>query len=160
MQIDFDPTQISYSELLDAFWHGHSPYNQAWSQQYMSIIFYYNDEQKRLATESRDRLEAETGRKVYTEIVPATDFYLAEDYHQKYYLKNLHELAGEFRAIYPDIKDFTDSTATARVNGYIAGFGTPDAVREEIDSLGLSPSGVEIVRELAERGLAPACPAP
>ena len=160
MQIDFDPTQISYSELLDAFWHGHSPFSQPLSQQYMSIIFYYNDEQKKLAMESRDRLEAETGRKVYTEIVPATEFYLAEDYHQKYYLQNLYELASEFRAIYPDIRDFTNSTAAARVNGYIAGFGTADAVREEIDSLGLSPHGTEIVRELAGRGLAPACPAP
>jgi len=124
----------------------------------MSIIFYHNEEQKKLAVESRDRLQAETGREIYTKIVPAAEFYPAEDYHQKYYLRQLSELADEFRAIYPDTNDFVSSTAVARANGYAGGYGTPEALQEELDSLGLSPRGTEMVLEIAGHGLAPACP--
>jgi peptide-methionine (S)-S-oxide reductase len=124
----------------------------------MSIIFYHNDEQKKLAEESRDRLQDERGRKVYTEIVPAAEFYPAEDYHQKYYLRQLPELMRELTAYYADFESLVNSTAAARLNGYAGGFGTPDTLEEELDSLGLSPRGVEVIRDIAGRGLIPACP--
>ncbi len=126
----------------------------------MSVIFYHNDEQERQAIESRDELEAETGRTIYTKIVPASTFYLAEDYHQKYYLQQYGELAEEFRAIYPDIEDFIKSTAVARVNGYAGGYGTQETLQKELYSLGLSPEGIDRLLELTERGLNPACPVP
>ncbi len=126
----------------------------------MSVVFYHNDEQKRQAIESRDELESETGRTIYTRIVPASMFYLAEDYHQKYYLQQHKELSKEFRAIYPDIEDFIRSTAIARVNGYAGGYGTQETLQKELDSLGLSLEGIEKVLELAARGLNPACPVP
>ena len=131
-----------------------------WSIQYKSAIFFYNDEQERLAIETRDSLEEELGAKIYTEIIPATEFYLAEDYHQKYYLQQTDELLKEFRAIYPDIDDFTNSTAVARVNGYVGGFGTPEGLEEELDKLGLSDEGEDIIRDRAEFRLRPACAAP
>ena len=131
-----------------------------WSIQYKSAIFYHNDEQESLAIETRDSLDEELGTKVYTEIIPATEFYLAEDYHQKYYLQQTHELLKEFRAIYPDIDDFTNSTAVARVNGYVGGFGTPEGLEEELDKLGLSDKGRDIIRDRAEFKLRPACAAP
>ncbi|GAI50142.1 unnamed protein product, partial [marine sediment metagenome] len=124
VQIDYDPTRISYEELLDVFWKSHDPTQRPWSRQYMSLVLYHNDEQKRMAMETRDREEARTGSKIYTEIVPAAKFYPAEAYHQKYWLQQKPDLMKEFSVIYPDSDAFTASTAAARVNGYLGGYGT------------------------------------
>ena len=150
---------ISYHDLLDVFWYSHSPTAIPYSDQYKSVIFYHNDEQKALAEETRDNLQASLNTQVFTEIVPAVIFYPAEDYHQKYYLQGIPRLDAEFMAKYPDINDFTLSTAVARANGYVGGFGTPEALEEELGLLGLSAEGEEIIRDLAEDGLTQACPA-
>jgi peptide-methionine (S)-S-oxide reductase len=160
VQIEYDPAQISYQDLLNVFWHSHNPTMDPRSYQYKSIIFYHNDEQKRLATESKEHREAEIERKIFTEMVPAPEFYLAEEYHQKYYLQDIPELVNEFRAIYPDFNDFINSTAAARVNGYAAGYGTKAALQEELYDLGLSPEGTNKVLDIADRPLVPGCTLP
>lgn len=104
-----------------------------------------------MAEESKERLRAERGRDVPTEIVAFTEFWRAEDYHQKYGLRGVKELAREFQEIYPDPKAFTDSTAVARANGYVVGNGTPEQLEQEIHRLGLSEDGQEQLREIAER---------
>jgi peptide-methionine (S)-S-oxide reductase len=141
IQIEYDPAVISYEELLNVFWTSHDPSRQPWSRQYMSILFYHDEEQERVAFEVRDRMAAEMGREILTEIVPFSGFYLAEDYHQKYRLQQDSVLEREFRTIYPDPEDFVDSTAAARVNGYLAGYGSLEMLRDELDSLGLSARG-------------------
>ena len=122
-QIDYDPARISYEQLLDIFWKNHDPAIKSWSRQYMAAVFYHNEEQKQLAIKSRAREEERQKTKIYTDVLPASEFYLAEDYHQKYYLRRERELLREFTAIYPALKDFISSTAVARANGY-AGAGT------------------------------------
>ncbi len=95
VQVVYDPAQVSYANLLEVFWHNVDPIDAAGQfcdkgSQYRSIIFYYNDEQKRLAEASKAALES-SGRfsqPVVTEIRPAAEFYPAEDYHQDYYRKN------------------------------------------------------------------------
>lgn len=141
VQIDYDPTMISYKELLDVFWKSHDPTQRPWSRQYMSLVLYHNDEQKRMAMETRDCEEAGTGSKIYTEIIPAAKFYLAEAYHQKYRLQQKPDLMKEFSVIYPNTDDFTASTAAARVNGYLGGYGTFASLQKELSSFGLSPAG-------------------
>jgi methionine-S-sulfoxide reductase len=148
IQIDYDPAQITYQELLDLFWNSHSPTSRPWSNQYASIIFYHDQEQRRLAEESRDRLAAEIGDQVFTQIVPFSEFYLAETYHQKYRLQQAPDLLDEFRAIYPDDVDFINSTAAARFNGYMGGYGTLATLRAEIGELGLSPESQEQLLDL------------
>jgi peptide-methionine (S)-S-oxide reductase len=143
IQIDYDPTQITYQDLLDLFWDSHDPTARPWSRQYASIIFYHNEEQRQLALETRDREAARYGREILTEIVPFSDFYRAEDYHQKYRLQQVPELVEAFHAVYPDADDFVDSTATARVNGYLAGYGTLETVQSELENLGLSPASTQ-----------------
>ena len=81
IQIDYDPAVISYEELLTVFWNAHNPYAPSWSRQYMSIIFFHHDEQKRLASASRDREEVRSNARIFTKILPFKEFYLAEDYH-------------------------------------------------------------------------------
>ncbi len=94
-QIIFDPTQISYAELLEVFFKVHDPttLNRQGNDvgyQYRSVIFYHNDEQKKLAQYYKQKLNEE---KVYdnpivTAIEPFTNFYPAEDYHKNYYQLN------------------------------------------------------------------------
>jgi methionine-S-sulfoxide reductase len=141
IQLDYDPTQISYKELLEIFWESHNPGSRSWSRQYMAAIFFHNDQQKKIALETKDQVAARIKDEVYTQILPATVFYLAEDYHQKYFLRLEPELLNELTAIYRSTKDFVASTAAARLNGYVAGYGTRAGIEAEISSLGLSPAG-------------------
>lgn len=141
IQLDYDPTQISYKELLEIFWESHNHGSRSWSRQYMAAIFFHNDQQKKIALETKDQVAARIKDEVYTQILPATVFYLAEDYHQKYFLRLEPELLNELTAIYHSTKDFVASTAAARLNGYVAGYGTRAGIEGEISSLGLSPAG-------------------
>jgi len=113
-----------------------------------------------MADLSKEREEARLGRNIVTEISPFSGFYLAEDYHQKYYLRQYSDLVKEFSAIYPDTGDFISSTAVARVNGYVGGYGTLESLEKELDSLGLSETGKIKLLEIAGRGLKPGCPFP
>jgi methionine-S-sulfoxide reductase len=136
IQIEYDPDRVSYAELLDIFWHSHDPAQRPYSQQYKSIIFYHDEEQKRLALETREREADRRGKNIFTEIVPASRFYLAEDYHQKYYLQQTADLMREFQRMYP-AGGWIDSTAAARVNGYL-GRNNTARLPQEIQRLGLS----------------------
>ena len=93
----YDPEKISYSDLLKVFWESHNP-TQGMRQgndvgtQYRSGIYAYNDTQRKLAEESRDRYQAALKgagmTEITTEIIDAPEFYYAEDYHQQYLAKN------------------------------------------------------------------------
>ena len=132
----------------------------------MSAIFTHNDEQKNLAIRSRSREAARIHGRIYTEILPATRFYPAEAYHQKYALRGRSELLKEYEAVYPAFSDFLASTAVTRVNGYVAGYGTCESLRGEIDGLGLSPEGRKRLEDIVcphdakkGRSIGAACPA-
>ena len=95
IQIQYDPAQVSYADLLEVFWKTHDPTtpNQQgndFGPQYRSVIFYHNDEQKKLAQEYKTKLDKAGiwDDPIVTEIVPFTDFYKAEDYHQNYFNDN------------------------------------------------------------------------
>ncbi len=138
VEVDFDPARIRYEALLDIFWAGHDPLSKPWGTQYKAAIFYHGEAQRRLAESSRKRIEAKTGRRVSTEILPASVFYPAEGYHQKYVLQGNAGISDELRAFYPDDARFTASTAAARLNGYLGGHGTLQQLQGEIRLLGLS----------------------
>ena len=151
IQIDYDPALISYAELLEIFWRNHDPTYHAWRRQYMSAIFYHDEAQKKLALDTMAGEEERRNRKIQTEILPLGKFYLAEDYHQKYQLRQYRELMAEFKRIYPRAIDFINSTAAARVNGYVSGHGTPDGVKANLESLGLSDAGSKLLLEIATK---------
>ena len=95
VQVVFDPARLSYEQLLGYFFRMHDPttlnrqHNDVGTQ-YRSAIFYHSDEQRRIAAEVKER-EDKSGkwrRPVVTEIAPAAEFWPAEEYHQKYLVKN------------------------------------------------------------------------
>ncbi len=141
--IYYDPKKISYEQLLEIFWVNHDPFARSWSKQYKSVIFYRNEEQKRLAFETRARLEEKLKQKIYTEIVPENKFYPAEDYHQKYYLRNNKEMMRLLKDIYPNDASFTTSIAAARINGYFGGYGNISEIEKDLTETGLSPETVK-----------------
>lgn len=144
VEIDFDPSRVSYADLLDVFWSAHRPTSRPFSRQYMSAILTHDDGQLRLAEESRDRLAAAIGT-IYTRIEPLDTFYMAEEYHQKYRLRNAPALFREMRGYYPDADDFRDSTAAARLNGFLDGNGDCSELEAEIEGYGLSVVGAELL---------------
>jgi len=148
LQIDYDPSIISYNEILQVFWDNHNPAARSWSRQYMAIVFFHDEDQEKAAKHSKKIVEQALGTQVYTEIQPYTNFYLAEDYHQKYYLQNMPRLAREIKAYYPDISDLTNSTLAARLNGIAGGYGDASLLEQELDSYGLTPQGQDIIKEI------------
>jgi peptide-methionine (S)-S-oxide reductase len=95
VEILFDPSKITYAELLKVFWRNIDPLsaNRQFcdvGSQYRSAIFYHDEDQRRLAVESKEAIErsGRFDRRIVTEITPATAFYRAEEYHQDYYRKN------------------------------------------------------------------------
>jgi methionine-S-sulfoxide reductase len=148
LQVDYDPSKISYAQLLELFWEEHDPTSRSWSPQYKAVVFAHDEEQKRLAEESRARIAKKLGKTVHTEVLPYGRFYAAEDYHQKYYLRGHRQILRQFQQYYPQAADLMNSTAAARVNGYIGGHGTAAAYKADIDRLGLSAAAREELEEL------------
>jgi len=108
----YNPTKISYDELLAAFWTAHDPtqMNRQGNDvgtQYRSVIFYHNDEQKQKAAEYKKRLNDEHAfnATVVTEISPAQKFYIAENYHQNYFNENGTQPYCQF-VVRPKVENF------------------------------------------------------
>ena len=95
--VEFDPSLVSYNELLDVFWKIHDPttinrQGPDIGEQYRSAVFYNNEEQKEAAIASKNKAQGKFDREIVTEITPASAFHKAEEYHQRYYEK--HGLSG------------------------------------------------------------------
>ena len=151
LQVFYDPSVVSYKELLEIFWDSHNPASRPYSRQYMSIILYNSEDQRREAVASMKKREKQMGTKISTLIEEAGTFTPAEDYHQKYYLKN-STLLKDLKTYYSEERGITDSTAAARINGYLAGYGTFEDLEKEINSFGLSREGKELLlRRLGPR---------
>lgn len=110
----------------------------------MSAIFYHNEDQKSLAVSSleraKERLKPATVR---TQILPAEHFYDAEDYHQKYILRQHKQI---FKSLGLSDNELKQSPLAAKLTGYLGGYGGYDRLDAEIDSWGLNDSQKEMVR--------------
>lgn len=93
VEVTYDPKKITYEKLLDVFWRNVDPLtpNRQFcdgGSQYRTAIFYHDENQKRSAEDSKKALSKRFKEPIVTEIVPAREFYPAEEYHQDYYIKN------------------------------------------------------------------------
>ena len=91
IMVEFDPSQVNYENLLGVFWDCHDPttlnrQGPDIGSQYRSAVFFFNSEQETLAKASKGALQksGRYGRDIVTEVTPASEFYVAEDYHQQY----------------------------------------------------------------------------
>ena len=97
VEVDYDPQEVSYEELLKIFWNNHNPttlnrQGPDVGKQYRSAVFFHTPEQKKVAMEMKEKLNPIAREKfqsdIVTEIKPASDFYRAEEYHQQYFSKS------------------------------------------------------------------------
>lgn len=119
--VEFDPEKISYEKLLELFWKNHD-YDRKRKPQYASKIFYFNDEQRMKAEESKLDHSGSV-----TDIQELNEFYLAEDYHQKYRLRH-SRLMEEFGDL--NNEEFRDSPKAAKANGVAAGYLSKEKYQE------------------------------
>lgn len=155
VELDFDPAKVSYEELVEDFFAVHDATKASSKQQYMSAIFVSDAEQEQIARTVMQRVQAQAKGTLKTQILPAGEFYLAEDYHQKYALQGNSRYFSEFQAMYPDFWDIVDSPAATRVNAYLYGYGAIEQLAAELDSLGLSATARE---SLSKAKPTAACP--
>jgi peptide-methionine (S)-S-oxide reductase len=89
VEVEFDPSRVSYDQLLDVFWQEHDPttlnrQGPDVGTQYRSGIYFHTPEQEAAARASRERIQSQSRKEVVTEITSATEFWPAEEYHQRY----------------------------------------------------------------------------
>ncbi|MDQ4064399.1 MAG: peptide-methionine (S)-S-oxide reductase MsrA [Actinomycetota bacterium] len=93
VEVEYDPSKVSYEELLEVFWANHDPttpnrQGPDVGTQYRSAIFFLTPEQETTALASKEQAQSKFKNPIVTEIKPASEFYRAEDYHQRYFEKN------------------------------------------------------------------------
>jgi len=93
VEVEYDPSRVSYEELLEVFWENHNPTTlnrQGWDigTQYRSAIFFHTPEQEAAAFASKEKAQGRFKKPIVTEITPASEYYRAEEYHQQYFEKN------------------------------------------------------------------------
>jgi peptide-methionine (S)-S-oxide reductase len=101
VEVTYDPAKVTYDELLNAFWNMHDPttlnrQGPDHGHQYRSAIFFHNSEQEKKALASKEQAQRYFDRPIVTEIVPAPQFWPAEDYHQHYFDKHAGHYSCQF----------------------------------------------------------------
>ena len=135
IQIEYDPTAISYKELLEIFFENHNPYVKPYSTQYKSIVFYHNQDQKEIYQNYVEKLKE--NKTLYTQLKEYEKFYYAEFYHQKYQLQGFSRLMKEVQKYYPKDMNFINSTLTARLNYFVGTREGKEMLEKEKEYYGL-----------------------
>jgi peptide-methionine (S)-S-oxide reductase len=134
-QVDFDPSKLSYEQLLRQIW-AHRRRGRSYNRQYMEAVFCMDAEQEAIAR----RLD------ISAPVILGARFHLAEDYHQKYYLRHDRTLSAELADYAP--RELVESTVAARLNGYVAGRGTLGQLEDELPRFGLSTAAATHLERL------------
>lgn len=153
-EVVYNPQITNYSKLLEMFWKNHDSTAKC-TRQYMSAVFYHNEEQKRLAEETLKDAQKKNVKAIQTKILPASTFYDAEDYHQKYLLQQHPWLMNQL-----DIDpgpELINSHVATRLNGYVGGYGSFSDFEAELPSLKLDDKVADYVRRAMKNGSRVAC---
>jgi len=146
VQLKFDPSQISYEELLNIFWKEHSPTHESHSLQYKSVIYTHTAEQKLIAKKMKTSLEKISGKPIYTIIEDAKDFFLAEDYHQKFAFQGCTLISNAFT--FDSAESIAYSPIFTKLNGYVTGKGKREDLLRDLKQWNLSSLLEEQIKEI------------
>ena len=149
----FDPTVISYEQLVRLFWENHDATKDRFykERQYISILFYQNETQYKMAKEIHSEYEKAQGKEIQTEFQSFNHFYTAEDHHQKYFLRRFKGATESIKNLFPDEPSFIQSTIAARLNGFVRERGKLPDIKEEITHWGLDQANTELVLETIDK---------
>jgi len=147
IQIEFDENQISYETLLGIFWENHNPTAMV-KRQYMSAIFYNSEDQKAIAERSLEETKKKFRSKpVRTEIAPAGKFYDAEDYHQKYILR---QQRGIFKSLNLSDEQVKSSPMASKLTGFFGGYGGSETLEKMINLWDLNDHQKTLIRRFVK----------
>ena len=150
LEIDFDPEVICYSDILTLFWDSHDAVKDRnyKGRQYLSLLFYHNSEQQKIADEVKIKWEKKYNKQIQTELLPYTHFYRAEDHHQKYFMKRYPKALEAVSNLFPTYTDYIDSTIAARLNGFVREYGLLSDIKKELEFWGLNDSEKHTLQKL------------
>ncbi|RWS18432.1 peptide methionine sulfoxide reductase-like protein [Leptotrombidium deliense] len=140
-------------QLLDKFWENHDP-TQKHKTQYMSAIFYHNEEQMKVAENSMKEQQKKYSRPIATVIKPVGTFYDAEDYHQKYQLR---QHASLFKSLNLKGKALLKSHVAAKLNTYVSGYVPAEQIEKEAKELGLTDAQKNEIIKIIKAGVTRHC---
>ena len=133
VEIDFDPGIISYEEILRKFWQNHYPNRGNYKgRQYISLLRYHGAQQQETADKVKQEMERNLGEAIETEIAAFEQFTLADERHQKYYLKRYPNTLEQLQDLFPKMDHLVDSTFAARLNGFVKGYGKMRLLKSEV----------------------------
>ncbi|MBM6615562.1 peptide-methionine (S)-S-oxide reductase MsrA [Desemzia sp. RIT804] len=153
VDITFNPEIISYEHLVRLFWESHDATKDRFykERQYISILFYRNEDQYEAAKKVHLELEQVQGKEIQTEFQCFTHFYKAEDYHQKYFLRRFKGATEAIKNLFPDEASFIHSTLAARLNGFVRERGQLPDIKKEITHWGLTEADTELLLETIDK---------
>ncbi|XKG87007.1 peptide-methionine (S)-S-oxide reductase [Sutcliffiella horikoshii] len=135
LQIDFNPTQITFEEIVRHFWNSHNSNRGNYKgRQYLSIFLFHDYYQKEVLEKIKQETQDINSQTIGTEIAPLNYFTLAEERHQKYYLKRYQNATQKLRKFFLTEEAFNNATLVARLNSFVKGHGTLYSLKDEIET--------------------------
>jgi len=141
---------ISYSELIDEFFDSHNETLRPYDQRVKSLVFYRDEDEFEIAKSKLEkiRVEAETGKSVYTELKEFNVFYIAEEKNQNRSLKTEISLYEEIKSKFGSEEKVLLSVLASKLNGVVYGYGSVEKAEEILSQSSLSDQAVERVRKI------------
>ena len=146
LQVEFDPAQIEFAQLLELFWSSHDPSRGRGGSQYRPILLCETADQETMALASVDKIRERTRGLIATEIAVNKPFYPAEGYHQKWQLRRRPELLEDLQTNYEGESALLQSVAATKLNAMVGGHMSAEQIARDVERLGLSLKNIETLR--------------
>ncbi|OJF97145.1 peptide-methionine (S)-S-oxide reductase MsrA [Alkalibacterium sp. 20] len=153
IQIDFDSSLLSYEDILQIYWDSHDATKDRSfkGRQYLSLLIVHSTNQQETAEMLKNKWENRNGKRIGTEIQYDRPFYPAENRHQKYFLKRFPKAMGSILPLFPDHKNFMDSTIAARLNGFVRENGRLNDIKDEISEWQLTSEEENVLQNMLQK---------